>query len=149
MQIARAEIETLTTEISRLRDSLVRMETEKSNAQREASGHRLDSDQLRAQLDDLELELEQLKDELEQERATNRGLQTTLQSSRQKEQNAVLEIQVSFCSILFFVCSTLSAIMLAVKAAVGPGNRMILIYSSFFWEQNRGKSVYPKFSPAG
>ncbi|KAA0197941.1 hypothetical protein FBUS_05513 [Fasciolopsis buskii] len=93
LQIARAEIETLTTEISRLRDSLVRMETEKSNAQREASGHRLDSDQLRAQLDDLELELEQLKDELEQERATNRGLQTTLQSSRQKEQNAVLEIQ--------------------------------------------------------
>ncbi|VDP57546.1 unnamed protein product [Schistosoma mattheei] len=93
LRMSRAEIETLSTEISRIRDALSRSETEKANVQRENNTQRLDNDQLRAQLDDFEVELEQIKEQLEDERENNRNINEILTITRQKEQKALSEAQ--------------------------------------------------------
>lgn len=93
-RLARSEIDALTMEISRLRESLNRAEGNRSMIDRELASTQLDLEQMRATLEDTQSELTRVKDQATAERENVRSIHGLLQSSREKEHDASLEAQV-------------------------------------------------------
>ncbi|KAL5111956.1 hypothetical protein TcWFU_004367 [Taenia crassiceps] len=91
--LARAEVEALATEVSRLRDSLVRAEAARSAKEREAVHSRVEAEEARAKLQSTEAALLQANENAAAERENARNASLLLQSAREKEHTATLEAQ--------------------------------------------------------
>lgn len=97
--MSNAEVETLTGEISRLRETLARTESTRSTNQREVIACQLEVDKLRAKVAELETGLQRANEAVSLERENARNANLMCQESREKEQAANQEAQVciSFC----------------------------------------------------
>ncbi|VDK20611.1 unnamed protein product [Taenia asiatica] len=91
--LARAEVEALASEVSRLRDSLVRAEAARSAKEREAVHSRVEAEEARAKLQTTEAALLQANESAAAERENARNASLLLQSAREKEHTATLEAQ--------------------------------------------------------
>uniref|UniRef100_A0A5K3FC40 Cytospin-A n=2 Tax=Mesocestoides corti TaxID=53468 RepID=A0A5K3FC40_MESCO len=92
-RIARAEIDALSSEISRLRESLARAETARSAKEREVINNRLEVDEARSRLQELQAALQHANETIAAERESARAAHLLLQSSREKEHASSLEAQ--------------------------------------------------------
>ncbi|CDS41403.1 centrosomal protein of 135 kda [Echinococcus multilocularis] len=91
--LARAEVEALAAEVSRLRDSLVRAEAARSAKEREAVHSRVEAEEARSKLHSTEAALLQANENAATERENARNANLLLQSAREKEHTATLEAQ--------------------------------------------------------
>ncbi|VDM21472.1 unnamed protein product, partial [Hydatigera taeniaeformis] len=92
--LARAEVEALAAEVSRLRDSLVRAEAVRSAKEHEAVQLRVEAEDARAKLQSTEAALLQANENAVAERENARNASLLLQSAREKEHSASIEAQV-------------------------------------------------------